>query len=101
MARLAIAARHDAVELVALHEDHLARQPAVLIDPATHRSRVNAPQRLRPERTRDGPSVPIRHPRGVESEARPVRGADALARNEAQHQGAGRQAIAIDDDALT
>src|SRR4029077_6161452 len=47
IARTAIAAGHDAGEFVALHEDHLARQATVLIDPTPHRSRIDAPKGLR------------------------------------------------------
>jgi len=34
----------------------------------------------------------------VKAEARPLRGADALARNDAEHQRASGQAISVDDD---
>ena len=39
-----LAARHDAAELAAFQIDHLARQAAVLVDPAPHRGRIDIPQ---------------------------------------------------------
>ena len=99
--QLRVPRARSAVEFVTLQVDHLARQAAVLVDPAAHRSRVDAPQRLRAERAGYGPTVAVGHPGGVEAEARALRGADALARDQAQHQGASGQAISVDDNAFT
>jgi len=99
-ARGLIATRHDAVELAALHEDHPARQTAMPADPAPHRDRVDIPQGLRAHRAGDRTPVDIRHPGGMEAEARAGRRAHAFARDQPQHQRAGRQAVAVDDNAL-
>jgi len=93
-----IAACHDAVEVLTLQEDHLARETAVLGDPTPNRSWIDAPQSLRAQGTRHGSSIAVRHPGRVKAEARPLRGADALARNDAEHQRASGQAISVDDD---
>jgi hypothetical protein len=98
--RRALAACHDAVERAAFQEDHLARQSAVLADPVPHRNRIDIPQRLRSHRAGDGAAIGVRHPGGVEAEARARRCADVFARDQAEHQRAGRQAIAVDDHAL-
>src|ERR1700688_4399059 len=98
--RALVATRHDAGERVAFQEDHLARQSAVPVDPAPYRAWINIPERLRAHRAGDRASVSIRHPGGVEAEARAPGRADAVTRDQSEHQRAAGQALAIDDNAL-
>jgi len=97
---LAAAGRDHAMQVLTLHVDHAPRQATVAIDPAAYVVRINVPKRLRAERARHRTAVIVRHPRGVEPEARARRRADAIARDEAEHQRACGEAIAVDDDAL-
>jgi len=91
---------HDAVELIALQEDHLARQATVAVDPVPHRGRVDMPQSASTRGAGHWAAVAVRHPGGVKAEARARGRAELVVRDHAQHQRAGRQAIAVDDDTL-
>jgi len=72
----------------------------VPVDPAPHRHRIDIPQCLRSHRAGDRAAVDIRHPGGVKTETRALRDAKTVRRDQPKHQRAGRQAIAVDDDAL-
>ena len=62
--------------------------------------RIEVPQRLRADRARHRLAVRARHPGGVEAEHGAPRHADAVARHDAEHQRAGRQARAVDHHPL-
>jgi len=83
-----------------LQVDHPTRQAAVPADPVPHGDRIDIPQSLRSHRAGDGAAVGVRHPGGVEAEARAWRRADMVARDQSEHQRAGRQAIAVDHHLL-
>src|SRR5262249_33988065 len=95
-----VAVCHDAVEVLALQEDHFAGETTVPADPAPNRSRIDAPQSLRAQWACHRSSIAVRHPGRVKAEARPLRRADALARNDAEHQRTSGQTISVDDDAF-
>ena len=67
----------------------ILRQAAVIVDPAANLMRIDIP-RLRAERAGDRAAFLVRHPRGVEAEARALCGADFGRRDDAEHQRAGR-----------
>jgi len=96
----AIATRNDAIKFAALQEDHPARQAAMSNDPAPNRSRINIPEGLCAERTCYRPAIAVGHPGGMKAEARTLRSANPVMRNQAQHQRASRQAISVDDNAF-
>src|SRR6266852_2776110 len=93
----------DCPELGAVpHLLHVGGEPAVAADPVLHGLRIIRHQIGGAGVARDLDAagrgfVVIGH---VESEARPRRHANPVERNDAEHQGAGRVADAVDDDAI-
>src|SRR5579885_2664821 len=95
-----LAAWHEGMKLAALEIDHVLRQPAVAENPPPDRVRIGLPQRARALDAGDRPAVAVRQPCGVETEPRAVRRAQAFARNNAEQERAGRQAVAVDHHAF-
>jgi hypothetical protein len=85
LAAVAIAVCHDAVEVLALHKNHLARKTTVLADPAPNRSRIDTPQSLGPKRAGYRTSMAVRHPSCMKAETCSRCSAYAFTRNDAKH----------------
>ena len=78
-----------------------AREAAAPGDPALHVRRIDRHQQLRAAAVGDGPAVLAVMPGGMKAEPRAPRHADALTRDDAEHQRAGRKARPVDDHLLT
>jgi len=89
------------VLLAAAQEHHLRRQAAARVDPLPHMLRIHVPQRLRADGARHRLAVRAGHPGGVEAKRGPPCHADTVARDDAEHQRAGRQARPVDHHPLT
>src|SRR6195256_7073440 len=79
-------------------ELHGRGQPAAPGEPGADRWRIDVDQRLRGDRAGDAATMAVVVPRGMKAENGIVRHADLLARKDAEHHGAGRQAWPVDDD---
>src|SRR5262249_29564054 len=95
------AARIQSRELAATKEYRLRLEAAAPIDPGAHLCRIGGRDDAR-GRFRRGilPPLPVDPSRSVETQHGTRRDADALARNGAQHQRAGRETRPVNDDPL-
>jgi hypothetical protein len=69
-------------------------------DPGANRCRIGGSDDTRFLRRRVFPAGPIHPSRGMEAQNRPVRYADPVAGNRAEHEGACREARTVDDNAF-
>ena len=96
-----LAAAVKRLQFAAAQIDELLRKPASLLDPGAHPGRIGIDDdagRLWGARTFTG--TPIDDARCVEAEHGALGDADAVRRDRAQHERAGREARPVDDDLL-
>src|SRR5262249_29116530 len=84
------ATRIHRCKVAPIQVDHARREAAMLGDPCANLLRVATHQELGPFSIRDFMSIGVWFPRCMESEACPLRDAEVIARDEAEHHGAGR-----------
>jgi PPP family 3-phenylpropionic acid transporter len=90
--------RHNRGELAALQENHLRGEAAASRDPAAQIRGIDVHHRLAGGQAADPAAISRRPPCGVEPEHGLGGGADLVAGKHADHERAGRQAGAVDDD---
>src|SRR3990170_5976160 len=96
-----LAAPVHGLQLPAAQIDDLLRKPAALLDPGAHPGGIGIDDdacRLR--RARGSAAPPIDDAWRVEAEHGALGDADAVLRDRAQHERAGREARPVDDDLL-
>src|SRR5262245_12762986 len=95
-----IAGLVDRLQRLAAQEDHLRGQPAARRDPALYRRRIHRVKHLGGFGVGHGAAVGAEIPGSVKAEIGRRGNADAVMRNGAEHDGAGRGAETIDDHGL-
>jgi len=87
-------------ELAPVQQQQVRTQSAASADPSPYRRRVGLQHKFGGSRLGIGPAAPVERSRGMKSQYRPARYADAIARHNAEHQRACGQAWPVDHDTI-